>query len=163
MILSRKLVTFFTLTSLAFTAQYNTKEMDTLFNMSLEELMNVSIESVSRKETKAFESDSSVYILNSDDIEKSGATSISELLYLIPGVNVGRLDSNMYAVDTRGTNKRFSEELLVMIDGRTLYTPLFNGVIWSNVDTLLEDIERIEVIRGPGASLWGKQCFSWDY
>jgi iron complex outermembrane recepter protein len=163
MILSRKLVTFFTLTSLAFTAQYNTKEMDTLFNMSLEELMNVSIESVSRKETKAFESDSSVYILNSDDIEKSGATSISELLYLIPGVNVGRLDSNMYAVDTRGINKRFSEELLVMIDGRTLYTPLFNGVIWSNVDTLLEDIERIEVIRGPGASLWGKQCFSWDY
>ena len=83
------------------------------------------------------------------------STSIPELLRMVPGVQVARMSQNIWAVSVRGFNSRFSQKLLVLQDGRTLYTPIYSGVFWDIQDTPLEDIERIEIIRGPGATLWG--------
>ncbi|MEZ4483424.1 MAG: Plug domain-containing protein [Syntrophotaleaceae bacterium] len=88
-------------------------------------------------------------------MRRCGATSIPEALRLAPGLNVARIDGNKWAITARGFNGRFANKLLVLMDGRSVYTPLFSGVYWDVQDTLLEDIERIEVIRGPGATLWG--------
>jgi len=97
-------------------------------------------------------------VITQEAIKRSGMTSIPDLLRMVPGMHVSQLNGNMWAINTRSTNTRFSDELLVMIDGRSVYNTLFNGVYWSRVDTMLEDIERIEVIRGPGASLWGSNA-----
>src|SRR6185295_7982629 len=88
-------------------------------------------------------------------IRRSGATRIAEALRLAPGLDVAQSDSQNWAVSSRGFNDQFANKLLVMIDGRTVYTPLFSGVFWDVQDTMMEDIDRIEVIRGPGATLWG--------
>ena len=97
-----------------------------------------------------------VSVLTHDDIRRSGATSIPEALRLVPGLDVARVDAHTWAISSRGFNDVFANKLLVMIDGRTVYTPLFSGVFWDEQDTVLEDIERIEVVRGPGgATLWG--------
>lgn len=100
-------------------------------------------------------SPAAVYVLTEEDIRRSGHRSIPELLRMVPGMNVARIDANKWAVSSRGFNDRFANKLQVLIDGRSVYTPLFAGVFWDERDTLLEDIERIEVIRGPGATLWG--------
>ena len=100
-------------------------------------------------------SPAAVYVLTQDDIRRSGATSIPEVLRLVPGVEVARIDSNKWAVGIRGFGTRLSKSLLVLIDGRSVYTTLFAGVYWDAQDTLLEDVERIEVIRGPGGTIWG--------
>ncbi len=126
-----------------------------LADLSLEELMMVEVYSVSKKKQKLGESAAAVYILTQDDIRRSGATSIPELLRLVPGVEVARIDANTWAITARGFNDRFANKLLVLIDGRSVYTPLFAGVYWDVQDTLLEDIDRIEVIRGPGGAVWG--------
>ncbi len=97
-------------------------------------------------------------MISQESIRRSGMTSIPDLLRMVPGVHVSQLNGNMWAINTRSPNTRFSDELLVMIDGRSVYNTLFNGVYWSRVDTMLEDIERIEVIRGPGSSLWGSNA-----
>ncbi len=96
-----------------------------------------------------------VYVLTSEDIMRSGATSIPEALRLVPGVDVARVNANSWAISVRGFNGTLDDKLLVLIDGRTVYDPLFSGVYWDIQDAVLEDIDRIEVIRGPGASLWG--------
>ena len=88
------------------------------------------------------------------DIRRSGSTSIPELLRLVPGMQVARIDANKWAISARGSNERFANKLLVQIDGRTVYTPAFSGVYWEELDVVLPYIERIEVIRGPGATLW---------
>jgi iron complex outermembrane receptor protein len=94
-------------------------------------------------------------VITQEDIRRSGATGLPELLRLVPGAEVARIDSDHWAIGVRGFGGEFSKSLLVLIDGRSVYSPLFAGVYWQVQDTLLEDIDRIEVIRGPGGTIWG--------
>jgi iron complex outermembrane receptor protein len=113
------------------------------------------VTSASRHEEPLARTAASVYVLTAEQIERSGATSIPELLRLVPGVEVARIDSNRWAITIRGFNEQFANKLLVLVDGRSVYTPLFSGTFWDTLDLPLADIERIEVVRGPGAPLWG--------
>ncbi len=126
-----------------------------LTEMSLDELANIEVTSVSRRGRKLAEVAAAVTVITSEDIRRSGATSIPEALRMVPGLQVARIDANKWAISARGFNDRFANKMLVLIDGRSVYTPLFSGVRWAERDLLLEDIERIEVIRGPGATMWG--------
>jgi iron complex outermembrane receptor protein len=126
-----------------------------LAELSLEELLNIEVTSVSKRPEKLSEAAAAIYVITQDDIRRSGATSIAEALRLAPGVEVARINAHIWAVTARGFNDQFANKLLVLMDGRSVYTPLFAGTFWDVQDTLLEDIERIEVIRGPGATLWG--------
>jgi len=126
-----------------------------LAELSLEELMNIQVYSVSKRGQALHDSAAAIYVLTQDDIRRSGATSIPEALRWVPGIEVAHIDSNIWAITSRGFNERFGNKLLVLIDGRSVYTPLFAGVYWDVQDALLEDIDRIEVIRGPGGTLWG--------
>lgn len=128
---------------------------DDLTRLSLEQLMDIKITSVSKKPQRVSQSAAAVHVITSEDIRRSGATSIPELLRNVPGLNVGQIDANKWAISARGFNGLFSNKLLVLIDGRSVYTPMFSGVFWDVQDTFLDDIERIEVVRGPGGSLWG--------
>ena len=128
---------------------------DDLTHMSLEDLMNVEVTSVSKKKQSISEAPAAVTVISQDDISRSGFSTIPDLLRLAPGVDVARVNSYSYAVGVRGLNSQFNNNLLVMQDGRTLYSPFFAGVYWDTVDYVLEDLNRIEVIRGPGATLWG--------
>ena len=123
--------------------------------LSLEALMDITVTIASRKEEKLSETAAAVFVITQEDIRRSGVTSIPEALRMVPGVNVAQINSNIWAISARGFNQRFANKLLVLMDGRTLYTPIFSGVFWKIRDTLLEDIEKIEVIRGPGAAIWG--------
>lgn len=111
--------------------------------------------SLSKKKESAFDAPSATYVLTSEDIRRSGATSVPEALRLVPGVQVARMDGNKWAITIRGFDRQFSNKLLVMVDGRTVYTTLFSGVFWDVNDYVLGDIDRIEVVRGPGGSIWG--------
>lgn len=126
-----------------------------LTTTSLEDLMNIEVTSVSKKEEKLFRSAAAIYVITQEEIRRSGMTSIPELLRLVPGLDVARIDGTKWAVSARGFNGRFTNKLLVLIDGRSVYTPETSGVYWEAQDVLLEDVERIEVIRGPGGALWG--------
>lgn len=126
-----------------------------LTELSLEELMNLPVTSVSKKAQPFSQTAAALFVLTQEDIRRSGATSIPEVLRMVPGVDVAKIDSNKWAVTVRGFNGRFANKLLVLVDGRTVYSPTYAGVNWDQVDTILEDIDRIEVIRGPGATLWG--------
>jgi iron complex outermembrane recepter protein len=126
-----------------------------LTNQSLEDLMNIQVSSVSKKEEKLSRVASAVFVITQDDIQSSGATNIPDLLRMVPGLDVAQINSSTWAVSARGFNDQFADKLLVMIDGRTVYSPLFSGVFWDGQNVPLEDIARIEVIRGPGASVWG--------
>ena len=123
--------------------------------LSLEELLSVEITSVSKKAEKASDAAAAIFVVSQEDIKRSGATTIPEVLRMVPGLQVAQIDANKWAVSSRGFNGFSSNKLLVLMDGRTVYNPLFSGVLWNAQDTMLDDIERIEVIRGPGASLWG--------
>ena len=129
--------------------------LSSLSEMSLEDLLNVKITSVSKKEEKRSEAAAAVYVLTADEIRRSSASSLPELLRGVPGLQVAQLDGNKWAISARGFNGRFSNKLLVLIDGRSIYSPLFSGVYWELYDLAIEDIARIEVIRGPGGTLWG--------
>ncbi|HNR14050.1 MAG TPA: TonB-dependent receptor [Thermodesulfobacteriota bacterium] len=126
-----------------------------LDDLSLEELMDLEITSVARKPQKVSEAAAAVFVITQEDIRRSGATTIPEILRMAPGLQIARINANKWAVSSRGFNEQFSTKLLVLLDGRTIYNPLFTGVDWESQDVMLEDIERIEVIRGPGATLWG--------
>ncbi len=126
-----------------------------LLSMSLEELTNIEVTSVSKRSEKASEAAAAVFVITQDDIRRSGATSIPEALRIAPGIDVARAGAHQWAVSSRGFNGQFANKLIVLIDGRSVYTPWFSGVWWDAQDTLLEDIERIEVIRGPGGTIWG--------
>ncbi len=127
-----------------------------LTDMSLEDLMAVEVTTtVSRKAQRLSDTAAAVFVITAEDLRRSGVTSIPEALRMVPGLEVARLDANRYAITARGFNGNFANKLLVLMDGRTVYSPLYSGVFWDVQDTLLEDIARIEVIRGPGASLWG--------
>src|SRR5256714_8079520 len=123
--------------------------------MSMEDLMNVQVTSVSKRQQKLADAAAAIFVITQEDIRRSGATSIPEALRMVPGIQVARIDENKWAIASRGFNGRFDNKLLVLIDGRSVYTPLFSGVYWNVQDVMLEDVDRIEVIRGPGATLWG--------
>jgi len=133
-------------------------EQNQYMDMSLKDLLNVEVSSVSRKQELLRHSGAAAFVISSEDIRRSGVTSIPEALRMVPGVNVARINSNEWAVSARGFNGRFAIKLLVQIDGRSVYTPSFSGVYWDVQDTMLEDIDRIEVIRGPGATMWGSNA-----
>lgn len=126
-----------------------------LADLSLEELMDIKVELVARRPQRLAEVPAAAAVLTADEIRRAGARTIPDALRLVPGVQVARVDANKWAISARGFNGLFSNKLLVLIDGRTVYSPLFSGVFWEAQDVVLDDIERIEVIRGPGGTLWG--------
>jgi len=129
--------------------------LDDYLDLPLEDLLSIQVTSVAKKKQQLNEVASAVFVITREDIHRSGVTSIPEALRMAPGIQVARIDANKWAIASRGFNSQFTNKLLVMIDGRTVYSPSFSGVYWDAQDTLLEDIERIEVIRGPGATVWG--------
>ncbi|VAX07990.1 TonB-dependent receptor; Outer membrane receptor for ferrienterochelin and colicins [hydrothermal vent metagenome] len=126
-----------------------------LTELSLEELMEVQVTSVAKKPQSLANTAAAAFVITQEDIRRSGAIAMPDLLRMVPGMNVARIDANTWAVSARGFNDWFSNKLLVMIDGRSVYTPFFSGVYWDAQKLLLEDIERIEVVRGPGGTIWG--------
>jgi iron complex outermembrane receptor protein len=126
-----------------------------LTRYSLDELMNIEVSSVSRKEQKLSQTAAAIYVITQDDIRRSGANSVPDLLRNVPGLHVAQIDSSKWAISARGFNMRFADKMLVLIDGRSVYTNLYSGTYWDQNDVMIEDIERIEVIRGPGATMWG--------
>jgi len=129
--------------------------LDELTEMGIEDLMQIEITSVSKKPQRVSGAAAAVFVITQDDIRRSGATSIPETLRMAPGLEVARIDSNKWAITSRGFNSFLANKLLVLLDGRTVYQPLFSGVYWDMQDVIMQDIDRIEVIRGPGATLWG--------
>lgn len=129
-----------------------------LLSMPLEDLLKIEISSASRKVQQVQDVAAAVFVISREDIARSGANTIPEVLRMAPGVEVARIANNRWAVSIRGFNGRFANKLLVLKDGRSVYSPLFSGVLWEAEDTILSDIERIEVIRGPGAAMWGSNA-----
>src|SRR5205823_1578173 len=128
---------------------------DSLKKLSIEQLMSVEVTSVSKRPERLSQTASAIQVITQDDIRRSGAASLAEALRLASNLQVAQIDSRQWAISARGFNSTTSNKMLVLIDGRTVYTPLFAGVFWDVQDTLLEDIDRIEVISGPGATQWG--------
>jgi iron complex outermembrane receptor protein len=126
-----------------------------LTDKSLEDLMNMEVTSVSKKEQKLSRTASAIFVITQEDIRRSGATNIPDLLRMVPGLDVTQINANTWAINVRGFVEEFSNELLVLVDGRSVYTQGTAGVYWDALDLPLEDIERIEVIRGPGGGIWG--------
>src|SRR5258708_5757051 len=126
-----------------------------LTQLSLEQLGNTEVTTVSKEPVKVNRTPAAIYVITQEDIRRSGATCIPEALRLVPGVEVSRIDSHKWSLGVRGFESILSRSVLVLIDGRSVYTPLFAGVYWQVQDTLLEDVDRIEVIRGPGGTIWG--------
>src|SRR4029077_7399479 len=131
-----------------------------LTQLDLEDLMNVQVTSVSKREQKNSTAGAAIYVIPQEDIRRSGATNIPDLLRMVPGVNVARVDHSNWAVSIRGFNNVYANKVLVLIDGRSVYHPAFSGVFWFAQDVPLEDIERIEVIRGPGGTVWGANAMN---
>ena len=139
----------------ALTAAHPQKAEPDLTTLQLEDLMNVDVTSASRKEQKLSEVPAAVFVITKEDIQRSGATNIPDLLRMVPGLEVAQINPSTWAISARGFNGQYSNKLLVLIDGRTVYTPIFSGVYWDAQDVALDLIERIEIIRGPGAAIWG--------
>lgn len=131
-----------------------------LAGVSIEDLMNIRITSVSHKSERVGDVAAAVYVVTQDDIRRSGMTTVPELLRLVPGVQVARINSNKWAVSIRGFNNLFADKLLVLIDGRTVYDRLNSGLFWESLDVPLDQIDRIEVVRGPGGATWGANAVS---
>ena len=136
------------------------QSLNDLQNMSIADLANVDVSSVTKTTQSLSDAPAAIYVIGHDDIVRSGATSIPEILRLAPNLQVAQTSAGKYVITARGfsgnsADQNFSDKLLVLIDGRSVYTPLFSGVYWDMQDVLPEDIDRIEVISGPGATLWG--------
>lgn len=132
--------------------------IDDLADLSLDELLSTEITTLSRKSESLGSAPAAVHVISQSTIRRSGARSIPELLRLVPGMQVAQIDGNKWAVTSRGANGRFANKLLVLMDGRTLYSPMLSGVQWDSQDTDIAAIERIEIIRGPGATMWGSNA-----
>ena len=127
-------------------------------DLSIEELANIDVTSVSRRPERLQDAPASVFVITAEDIRRSGARSLTEALNLAPNLHVARQSNAGYYISARGmngTSNSTPNKLLVMIDGRSVYSPLFSGMLWDEPDVMLEDVERIEVISGPGGTLWG--------
>lgn len=136
-------------------AHGNLPRVADIADLELEQLTRITVTTASRRVERLIDAPASIFVINAEDIRRSGATSIPEALRLAPNLHVARTDSSQYAVSARGGTTETTNKMLVLIDGRTVYTPLFSGVFWDAQDILLENIERIEVISGPAATLWG--------
>jgi iron complex outermembrane receptor protein len=141
-------------------AQASQQHVHDITELDLEDLLNIEITSVSRRTQSVSDAATAVYVITAEDIRRTGVTTLPDALRLAPGVHVMQMDGNKWAIGIRGFTGRFSSKLLVMIDGRSIYSPIFAGVHWEANDVLLEDIDRIEVIRGPGATMWGSNAVS---
>lgn len=139
-------------------AQSTGLPLDDLFELSLDQLLDMKVTSVSKKSQSVSQTAAAVFVITNDDIRRSGVTTLPDALRLAPGVQVANIDGNKWAVTARGFNGQFSNKLLILMDGRTVYSPLFSGTFWDTQDSILRDIERIEVVRGPGATLWGSNA-----
>src|SRR5258708_31488316 len=126
-----------------------------LTQLDLEDLMNVQVTSVSKREQKVSSAGAAIFVISQEDIRTSGATNIPDLLRMVPGVHVAQMNGHTWAISIRGFTDKYGDKVLVMIDGRTVYSPLTSGVNWDQQDVPLDDIDRIEVIRGPGGTVWG--------
>jgi iron complex outermembrane receptor protein len=158
LILTSRMLTCLLLTCVVLTcpAQATPGESDNpLKQLSLEELGSIKVTTAAKAPEEVWNTSAAIYVITHDDIERSGVTSIPEALRLAPGVEVARIDSSKWAIGIRGFGSRLSRSVLVLIDGRTVYTTLIAGTYWEVQDYLLEDIDRIEVIRGPGGIIWG--------
>lgn len=150
------LTVFFTIAVFAATAQdQNDTLPQRLKMMSMEELMNLEVTSVSKRSEKLNHTASAIQVITGDEIRRSGASNIPEALRLATNLQVEQLQSNAWLISARGFNALYSNKLLVMIDGRNTYSPLFAGVLWDVQNIMIEDVERIEVISGPGGTMWG--------
>ena len=129
-----------------------------LADLSLEELMNIEVTSVSKRAQSKADTATAITVITAEDIRRSGMTSVPDLLRLVPGVQVAQITANRWAIGVRGFNEEFSNKMLVLIDGRSVYTPYFGGTYWDIQDYPFDDIERIEVIRGPGGTIWGENA-----
>jgi iron complex outermembrane receptor protein len=143
------------LSILLVTARAETPPPGSLADLSLEELARIEVTSVSRHAEPLSSAPASIFVITGDDIRRSGATTLPEALRLAPNLQVARLDAGQYAISARGFNNAIGNKLLVLIDGRTVYAPFFSGVQWDQQDVMLDDVDRIEVISGPGGTLWG--------
>lgn len=152
--LKSKIISYFVLLACVVTSAAIADESNS-FDLSLQELLNVEVTSVSKQKQPLSSSPAAIYVVTSEHIRNSGATSIPQVLRDVPGLHVAQIDSQKWAISSRGFNGRYNNKLLVLMDGRTLYSPVFSGVYWEVQDTLMADIERIEVIRGPSAAMWG--------
>lgn len=132
-----------------------TNEPSTFANLSLEQLSAIEVTTLSRRPTTLAESPSAVTVLSGEEILRSGAKSLPEALRLVPGLMVGQIDANNWAISSRGFNSQYASKMLVMIDGRSVYSPLLSLTYWDTQKVMLEDLEKIEVVRGPGSTLWG--------
>lgn len=128
---------------------------DQFLELSLESLMDIEVTSVSKRSEKLSAAAASIFVLTGEELKRSGARNFPEALRLVPGLFVARTDAHTWVVTARGFASTLADKLEVLLDGRSLYTPLFSGVFWEAQDTYFADVERIEVIRGPGAALWG--------
>ena len=128
---------------------------EALKKLSIEQLMNLQVTSVSKRPERLSQTASAIQVITQEDIRRSGASSLAEALRLATNLQVAQVDSRQWAISARGFNSTTANKLLVLIDGRTVYTPLFSGVFWDVQEVPLQDIDRIEVISGPGATLWG--------
>lgn len=126
--------------------------------LSIEELAEIEVSSVSRRPERLADAAASAFVITREDIHRSGATTLPEALRLAPNLQVARVDANIYAITARGMNDQNANKLLVMIDGRSIYSPLHAGVFWDVQDVMLADVERIEVVSGPGGTLWGSNA-----
>src|ERR1700722_15439551 len=126
-----------------------------LSSKSIEDLMNIEVTSASKKEQKISQVAAAIFVVTQEDIRNSGANNVPDLLRMVPGLDVAQINASNWAISARGLNSEFANELLVLVDGRSVYTPLTGGVYWNAQDFVLEDIDRIEVICGPGAAIWG--------
>ena len=136
----------------AFAIMGDDLDLDTF---SLEELLDVEVVTVSKRAERVQDAAAAVFVITAEDIRRSGATTIPEALRLAPGLHVARIDAYRWAISARGFSERFANKLQVLVDGRSIYSPMFSGTYWESSEVPVEDIERIEVIRGPGATLWG--------
>lgn len=134
--------------------------VESLKQLSIESLMNVEVYTASKKLETTQATASATSVITHEDLKRLGVTTVPDALRLVPGVQVGRVDANKWAVSMRGFASRESNKLLVLVDGRSIYDPLFSGTLWESQDFLIEDIDRIEVIRGPGGTLWGANAFN---
>jgi len=129
--------------------------IDTLANLSLEKLLEVEVETVSKHKQLATETAAATTVLTNEDLIRAGVRSLPEALRLVPGINVAQVDASRWAISARGFNGLFADRILILIDGRSVYSPLYGGVFWIDQDLMIEDVRQIEVVRGPGGALWG--------
>jgi iron complex outermembrane receptor protein len=130
-------------------------QIQVLAELSIEELSNIQITSVAKHPERLADAPAAIFVITNDDIRRSGATSLPEALRLAPNLQVAEVENGQYEISARGFNTAFDNKLLVLIDGRTVYTPLYSGVNWDSQFVMLEDVDRIEVISGPGGTIWG--------